>query len=151
MRAKDVRFVIPCGRDKLDHAAPASDLYVGSAFKACLAAALHQVDGDRSKVLILSALHGLVTLDTVLEPYDVKMGDEWALDTRDDGLDLLELQFLLHGLAEDDIDLYAMLPKAYLAALDTVARRWFVWIAPVYEACIGIGDQRSVMRCARTF
>lgn len=151
MRSKEVRFVIPCGKDKLDHAAPASELYTGSAFRSCLAAALHQVDGDRSKVLILSALHGLVTLDTVLEPYDVKMGDELALDKRDDGLALLEVQFLCHGLAEDDIDLYAMLPKAYFEALDTVARRWYVWIAPVYEACGGIGDQRAVMRCARTF
>lgn len=148
---KHVVMVIPCGKDKLDHAAAASDLYTGSAFKAALAAALHQVDGDRSKVLILSALHGLVGLDDVLEPYDVKMGDELALDRRDDGLDLLEVQFLCRGLHADGVDIYAMLPKAYFAALDTVARRWFTWIAPVYEACIGIGDQRAVMRCARTF
>lgn len=143
-------MVIPCGGAKLDHAAPASELYIGSAFREALAAALHQVDGDRSRVFILSALHGLVSLDTELEPYDVKMGDAAAIDRRAGGLLELELQFVGMGFAFG-CDVYAMLPKAYLAALESVARPWGVWVAPVYEACQGIGDQKSVMRCARTY
>lgn len=149
MVVREVRFIIPCGAAKLDHAAPACELYIGSAFKGALAAALNQVDGDRSKILILSALHGLVTLDQVLEPYDVKMGDPLAIDRRPGGMDVLEIQFLCHDLV--DADIYCLLPKAYLAAFETVSRRWYNYPAPVYEACIGIGDQRQVMRCARDF
>lgn len=145
-----VIMVIPCGAAKLDHAAPAAELYTSSAFRAALAAALNQVDGNRDQVLIMSALHGLVGLDEVLEPYDVKMGDPLSLTARDDGLALLEIQFLTRGL-HDGCDIYAMLPKAYLAAFEAVSRRWFVYPAPVYEACGGIGDQRQVMRCARDY
>ena len=47
-------YVIPCGAEKQDKAAPARDLYTGSMFKHTLAAALAQ--GDR--VLVMSAKHG---------------------------------------------------------------------------------------------
>jgi hypothetical protein len=109
-----------------------------------LAAALAEVDGDRSAVLILSALHGLVSLDTVLAPYDVKMGDAGSIDTLD-----LEATFLAHGLNEDGVDLYCMLPQAYFAALDAVARRYWVYPADVYEATAGIGEQKHVAAVIR--
>lgn len=137
-------MVIPCGGAKLDSAAPAAELYTGSAFRGALAAALAEVDGDRSRVLILSALHGLVNLDTVLAPYDVKMGAAGSIDSLD-----LEATFVAHGLHEDDVDLYAMLPQAYFAALDEVARRYDVYPADVYEATAGIGEQKHVAAVIR--
>ena len=63
--------VIPCGGAKLDRPAPAGQLYTGSYHAACrrTADALQP-----ARVLILSALHGLVELDAELAPYDVRMG-----------------------------------------------------------------------------
>lgn len=62
---------ISCGKTKLDHAAPARDLYTGNLFTA----ARNYVDGNPAfdRWFILSALHGVVHPDTVLEPYDARI------------------------------------------------------------------------------
>src|SRR5690349_4767772 len=63
--------VVPCGGKKLNHSAPAGELYIGSYHRACRRAA----EALRpARILILSALHGLVELDQVLAPYDLRMG-----------------------------------------------------------------------------
>lgn len=62
--------VVPCGGAKLGHAAPAGALYTGSYHAACRRAAL-AIGGQ---TLILSALHGLLALADVIEPYDLRMG-----------------------------------------------------------------------------
>lgn len=68
--ARPVRVgLISCGRAKRAHAAPARDLYVSSLFKLSLRAAKAWAD----EVFIVSALHGLVSLDRVLEPYEVAL------------------------------------------------------------------------------
>ena len=64
-------YLIACSGKKLDRAAPARDLYQGQAFKFSLAAA-ERVGAD---AVILSALHGLVELDQVLEPYNCTLAD----------------------------------------------------------------------------
>lgn len=68
-------YLVGCGKAKLDRPAYASELYTGSLFRA----AKRHVE-DRQKLVpastqwrILSALHGLVEPDRVLEPYDVKV------------------------------------------------------------------------------
>lgn len=66
--------IVPCGGRKLDHAAPAGDLYVGSYHRQTRKAATAIAERTGARVLILSALHGLVELGTVLEPYDLRMG-----------------------------------------------------------------------------
>lgn len=66
--------IVPCGGRKLDHAAPAGDLYVGSYHRQTRKAATAVAERTGARVLILSALHGLVELGTVLEPYDLRMG-----------------------------------------------------------------------------
>jgi uncharacterized protein DUF6884 len=52
--------------------APAGRLYSGSYHLACrrAAAALTEPDG----ILILTALHGLLQLDRVIAPYELRMG-----------------------------------------------------------------------------
>ncbi|MFF4902535.1 DUF6884 domain-containing protein [Streptomyces sp. NPDC001068] len=65
--------IIPCGSSKLDHAAPAGELYVGSYHRSCRAAA-DALTADGGTVLILSALYGLVPLEQEIEPYDLRMG-----------------------------------------------------------------------------
>ena len=59
-------FLIACSAAKLDHPAPARELYTGQAFRLAMAAA----DRCGADVLILSALHGLVQPGEVLAPYD---------------------------------------------------------------------------------
>ena len=58
--------LVSCSAQKLDHAAPARELYCSPLFRASLRLAEHDCD----KVYILSALHHLVDLDCVIEPYD---------------------------------------------------------------------------------
>lgn len=64
--------VISCGSKKLEHAAPAAELYTGHLFRSQLAWARSVVPD--AAIRILSARHGLVRLDTVLAPYDTRLG-----------------------------------------------------------------------------
>ena len=68
-RCRPDLVVIPCGGKKTSHRAMAMNLYTGSYFLRA-ATALHPTRGW----LILSAKHGLVTPETMLDPYDLLMG-----------------------------------------------------------------------------
>ncbi|MBG7697038.1 hypothetical protein HCJ76_02710 [Streptomyces sp. MC1] len=71
--------VIPCGSRKLGSPARSADMYVGSYHRACRKAAdaLHP-----DRLLILSARHGLLDLDDVIEPYDTPHGAADAVTSR---------------------------------------------------------------------
>lgn len=58
--------LVACSKTKLDHRAPAGSIYSSALFRKSLLAALDKNDD----VLILSALHGLVPLAEIIEPYD---------------------------------------------------------------------------------
>ncbi|MEV7413075.1 DUF6884 domain-containing protein, partial [Streptomyces althioticus] len=95
--------VIPCGAAKLDHAAPAAELYTGSYHRACARAAA-ALTANGGTVVILSALHGLVPLDRVLEPYEMRMGHPGSVtpdvlreQARELGLDRAEDVTILAG------------------------------------------------------
>jgi hypothetical protein len=66
----------PCGSRKLDHRAQAGDLYTGSYHRACRTTA-DALQPDR--LLILSARHGLLDLDDVIDPYDTPHGTNDAI------------------------------------------------------------------------
>lgn len=66
--------IIPCGGKKLDHPAPAGQLYVGSYHAATRRAAAAIAARTGARILILSALHGLTDPATVIAPYDLRMG-----------------------------------------------------------------------------
>lgn len=136
-------YVVPCGAEKLDHAARAAELYTGSAFRHVYNAALADArdlarDGVEVRVLILSALHGLITPDTVIEPYNVKMGDPASIT-----VDALAATAEAAGIAYGD-EVYALLPKAYRARLAEALGREYINVQDVYEAAPGIGYQRGV-------
>ena len=59
-------YLIACSAAKLDHPAPAGQLYTGQAFRLAMAAAA-RVDAD---VLILSAMYGALDPTDILGPYD---------------------------------------------------------------------------------
>lgn len=63
--------IVACSKQKLAHKAPARELYTSQLFRLSLAYAEHVCD----VVYVVSALHGLVKLDTELEPYDFEMSD----------------------------------------------------------------------------
>ena len=63
--------LISCGKAKLDHAAPARDLYTGGLFRAAVRHAEAEYDDYR----VLSAKWHLLRPDRVIEPYDVSMAD----------------------------------------------------------------------------
>jgi hypothetical protein len=143
-------IVIPCAADKLADPAPAVELYDSPNFRHMLGAACaeatdnERVMGVSTKVMILSAKHGLVELGTIVDPYNTKMGDA-------DQVSHDEIVDQLVTLAPQAI--ISMLPGRYLAALNNAVT--FVneegsdedpWIdlMDAYEAAPGIGFQRGV-------
>jgi len=63
--------LIACSKTKLDHAAPAAELYASPFFKKSLA----WIQKRHDTYGILSAKYGLIMPDQVIEPYDVYLGD----------------------------------------------------------------------------
>jgi hypothetical protein len=64
-------YLIACSEAKLDHSAPAADLYTGQAFRLAMAAA----ERAGADVIILSALHGAVSPSRELQPYNRSFAD----------------------------------------------------------------------------
>ncbi|WP_431728506.1 DUF6884 domain-containing protein [Verrucosispora sp. TAA-831] len=137
-----ITYVIPCGGRKLGQPAAARDLYTGSMFRHTLDNAKRsarldtEATGRPARVLILSALHGLVELDTVLAPYDLRMDSPGSVTAA-----RLAEQATALGI-EWGAEVYALLPRPYLARLDDALRSLNVWVQDVYEACAGIGQQK---------
>ncbi len=138
---RPVVYVIPCGAAKTDHPAPAAALYTGAHFRYTLA----RVQADAAKVtdrpvavFILSALHGLVPLDRIVDPYDVKMGDPGCITA-----DRVAAQAAVGGWWIADV--YAFLPAAYFRVLDDALKMLGVYALDGYEASPGIGYQRGTL------
>lgn len=144
--ARPIVYVIPCAAAKVDHAAPARDLYTSANFRSALATAEAMAAADGGTVLILSAKYGLLELDTVVDTYDVKMGDADAITPEGIRNTAVEL-----GLDEADPELYALLPAAYFTALAQALAPLYLFAADVYEAAPGIGYQRGAVRSCREF
>jgi hypothetical protein len=148
--ARPLVYVIPCGAAKLNRPAAARDLYTGSMFRFALTAVLAEAARTDApvRVMILSALYGLVDLDTVLSPYNVTMTSPQAI-TADRLAD--QLAEVL-GPGEGMTEVYAFLPAAYRERLAQAAeivndRELDGWalVHNVYEAAPGIGYQRQVL------
>lgn len=128
--------VIACGAAKLTHAAPAAELYTSGHFILMLRAAHRLADSQGGRVLVLSALHGLVELDTVLAPYDVKMGAAGCVTP-----DVLAGQLGVLGATS----ITTLLPRAYAAVLDHAAELAGVGdLIDMFADAPGIGYQRGV-------
>lgn len=123
--------VIGCGAAKLDHAAPAADLYVGSYFRLALQAA--QQLADRADVVVLSALHGLLGLGDVVAPYDLTMGQPGSVTGQQ-----LAHQAAARGLLDRPV--LALCSRRYAAMIQLV---WADVATPL--AGLGIGYQRQAL------
>lgn len=62
--------LVGCAAQKLKRPAPARELYVSQLFRKSAA----YVEARSDRWYVLSAEHGLVSPDTVLEPYDTRLG-----------------------------------------------------------------------------
>ncbi|MGW6202159.1 DUF6884 domain-containing protein [Streptomyces sp. NPDC055089] len=98
-------IVISSGIAKLDRPAPAGELYTGSYHRACRKAA-DTLANAGSTILVISALHGLVPLDRVLAPYELRMrqpgtvtGHQLRAQARALGLDRATEVVVLAGAA----------------------------------------------------
>ena len=141
-------FIVPCAADKVSYAAPAEELYTSANFVHTLNAAkteavdTEKVTGVKTTVMILSAKHGLLPLDTVVEPYDTKMGQPGSIEVKS-----LAAQLVTSGATT----VCALLPGTYrdrlFAAVDDVRMNedndWIEFL-DAYEAAPGIGYQRGV-------
>ncbi|MGW3563600.1 DUF3560 domain-containing protein [Streptomyces sp. NPDC000941] len=129
-------LVVPCSGKKAPgvQRAAARELYTGTYHRACLSAAEAMAEpGDA--VLILSALYGLITPDTVIDTYDVKAGDP----------DTVTAETLVCQALSMGVDKCSAVVLAGAAYVD-LARH--VWEAPElpFAGTAGIGEQLS--RCA---
>jgi len=61
--------LVACGATKLEESAPASELYTGQLFRKARAYA----ERTGTAWFILSAEHGLLRPDTIVEPYDTRL------------------------------------------------------------------------------
>ncbi|MET1155545.1 DUF6884 domain-containing protein [Arthrobacter sp.] len=122
-----------CAARKLDRPAPARELYVSQLFEKASAYA----KATRDRWYILSAKHGLIHPDEVIEPYDVRLGTNhrtatpihtWAAGVRDQLADELD------GL--QNVKLIALAGEQYRTALNGVP-----WPSEVPMKGLGIGHQ----------
>jgi hypothetical protein len=128
-------YLIACSGAKLDHIAPAAELYQGQAFKLAMQAA----ERAGADVIILSALHGAVSPTRELQPYDRALCDMntqqrkvWA------GMVAQQLQ-QHHGRA-----ITVLAGKHYAAAVDG----WPNVSRPL--AGLGIGQQLAALKNLNT-
>lgn len=128
--------VIACAAQKLDQSAPAAELYQSANFALNLRAARVLAERAGGRVLILSALHGLVELDMVLAPYDVKMGQPGCVGAA-------ELAAQLAAIAPASIQ--TLLPRAYAGRLaEAAAIAGLAAPTDLFANAPGIGYQRAV-------
>lgn len=97
--------IIPCGARKQTHLCMAKDMYIGSYHKTCLRYARSIVPEGR--IYILSAKYGLLTLDKIITPYNIKMGDVGCVT-----IEIVKKQAKELGLINDE-DIIALGGKLY--------------------------------------
>ena len=125
--------LISCGKEKLDHAAPAHDLYTGSYFKLCKKWITKRT-GEHSRCsewAILSAKYGLVMPDQVIEPYDLCLSDlprlkrerweDWVLEQLMDKWGEQVIYMVLMG--QD----YRWVVKKNMPMVEDVIECWTQW------------------------
>lgn len=125
--------IVPCGGRKLATSTPvpAGELYVGGYHRAARRAA-DVLAAEGGRVLILSALHGLLQLEQPVLPYELRAGDPGTVDGG-----TLRAQAAALGVADT--------PAVVLAGRAYVALARLVWpsaVAPL-EGTRGIGEQRA--------
>jgi hypothetical protein len=108
--------LVGCGKAKLDHEAPAGQLYTGSCFRACYAAAQVVAPG---RVFILSALYDALAPSQPILPCDLTLGQPGSVTARE-----VELTAMAHGVHREPVvalcgSRYTNLARQVWAHVDT--------------------------------
>lgn len=131
--------IIPCGASKLPTAAPAAELYTGSMFQDALRTARTMTTDEN--IRILSAKHGLVRLDHVLEPYEMKMGHKESVTG-------FRIVMQLMGLGFEGT-IHSLLPKGYFTKIASAAAALNLQVVNHFDGCAGIGFQKARLKQLR--
>lgn len=129
--------IIACGGKKADRPVPAGELYTGSYHRSLRKAADALAASTGARILILSALHGLLTLDEVKDPYSKRMGRPGSITAGE-----------VAGQAEQ-LGIRAAARVTVLGGRDYADMVSAVWPHAVrpFDGTHGIGEQKA--RCAR--
>ena len=106
---------------------------------------------ENENIRILSALHGLLRLDQIIEPYDVKIGDAGSITN-----DQLrrQVEWLIDDYGTVDTEIHTLLPRRYYetmwAAVHTVNRPHTLSMCNHFAGCAGIGYQKAALKALRT-
>jgi hypothetical protein len=119
-------ILVACGASKLDRAAPARELYTGNLFRAARAYAEAMVERfpDRYSWRIVSALHGLVHPDEVIEPYEEKLtakhAPQWGrqVTTKIVQVYLLSKASVMRIPAGSSLSVVSLAPELYTTAIE---------------------------------
>lgn len=136
--------ILACGRSKLDRAAPAEELYTGALFRASLAAARKLAD----RFVILSAKHGVLSPETVTEPYEQSIAamhklarEQWgALAAK--GLQAALGYSSTHVANPRVREVLCLAPASYVELVSIYGKR--EWVMPLKG--LGIGHQKAALR-----
>ncbi|RKE02981.1 DUF6884 domain-containing protein [Streptomyces sp. TLI_171] len=123
--------VVGCGKTKQPRRVSAGALYTGSFHGACRATGVELLHGG-GRMYILSAAHGLLDLDTEIDPYDLTVGDPGSVDA-----DIVRRQVLARGLERAEVTVLAGRPY-----VDLARAAWPNLDAPLSGAR-GIGEMRQ--------
>jgi hypothetical protein len=123
--------LVACSAGKLDQPAPARELYTSQLFRKASAYAAATCD----RWFILSALHGLVEPDQLLQPYDVTLNGMPALQ-REAWVARVRWQLQLQLGDAAGVQLVALAGATYRQALDGVP-----WPVEIPMQGLGIGQQ----------
>ncbi len=127
--------IVPCGGKKDDTATRAGDLYVGSYHLATRRAAAAIAERTGARVLILSALYGLITLDQRVAPYNLRMGQPGSITA-----DQVRRQATALGVRAAHVTVLA--GKAYA---DVITAVWPDAVRPL-DGTRGIGPQLARLK-----
>lgn len=126
--------LVACSKSKLAQPAKARDLYTGQLFRASLAAAERLCE----RVVILSALHGAVELEQVLEPYDERIPT--TVRGRSLWSSRVHGQLLILGMRyRRDGTVLCLAPSSYWSCLHNDG-----WDKPLEG--LGIGQQKAKLK-----
>ena len=133
-------IVIACGAAKLEHLAPAGQMYRSPHFQLSLKAAHAEADRTGGQVAILSARFGLLYPEDPIPPYQLTMGEPGSVTAH-------QIAEQLHHREVRTIT--ALLPSRYLQVLRQaaaiLAAGSTVSIVDLYAGAAGIGYQRAIL------
>lgn len=125
-------YLVSCVKGKLTSAAEAQDLYQSIWFRAARAF----VEKQNARWFILSALHGLVSPDQTVKPYETTLNN-FTADERRCWAKMVALQMERRLEAGPVVFLAGKNYREYLIPL--IEEKGFTWDAPL--ARFGIGSQ----------